>query len=252
MESPSPKNSVHFQLKWLIFPLAGILLVAWFLWTPPGFLAKVDAIAYAICHRISSHSFVVDGLQFPLCARCTGMYLGALLGFGFQLAQGRLGKMPPLKTFILMGFLVAAFGIDGINSYLGFFPNVFSLYQPQNWIRLVTGTGIGLSISAVLMPAFHQTMWKTWIERSAFSSWKQLLGILALAAFLILTVLLSNTFFFYFLAFLSVSGVLVILTMIYKHGPWPCCFEKTISLIDSTRLGFSYLPGSPWRCSRLP
>ncbi|HEC34484.1 MAG TPA: DUF2085 domain-containing protein, partial [Chloroflexi bacterium] len=48
--------------------------------TPQELLTKVDLVGYAVCHRIPSHSFFVGGRQLPLCARCTGTFLGALTG----------------------------------------------------------------------------------------------------------------------------------------------------------------------------
>ncbi len=32
------------------------------------------------CHQMSERSFFVRGYQFPVCARCTGVYLGGVLG----------------------------------------------------------------------------------------------------------------------------------------------------------------------------
>lgn len=225
MEISPPAKPANFQfLRWLIFPITGAVLVGWLLLTPPGFLAKADAIAYAICHRISSHSFQVDGTQFPLCARCTGMYLGALLGLAYQFTQpgldgrlgGRRGKMPSKVLYSIMGLLVVAFGIDGVNSYLHFFPSLPSLYQPENWLRLVTGTGMGLTIAAGLFPAFHQTMWKNWEHRSALGSGKQLLVILGLAILMIIGVLSGVAAILYPLMILSVGGVMVLLTIVYS------------------------------------
>ena len=72
--------------RWLV-PLAAVLAIAaWIYIAPPGILGKADAIGYAVCHRIDERSFHVDGRQLPLCARCSGMYLGALLGLVVLLA----------------------------------------------------------------------------------------------------------------------------------------------------------------------
>ena len=220
-----PAKPAGSQLKWFIFPVTGALLIGWLWLTPAGLLGKVDAIAYAVCHRIASHSFQVDGQQFPLCARCTGMYLGALLGLIYQAAEGKFGKWPTLKTYIPIAALVLAFGIDGVNSYLHFFPGAPSLYQPQNWLRLATGMGMGLSISAVLLPAFHQTMWKNWRNQSTFASGRQLLGILALASLLVVAVLSGQAVIVLPLALLSTAGVVVLLTMVYSMV-WVMLFKK--------------------------
>jgi len=231
----SPAKPAKFQLKWFIFPITGAILIGWLWLTPSGLLGKADAVAYAVCHRILSHSFQIDGQQFPLCARCTGMYLGALLGLAYQSAQGKLGKMPPLRTYVLLALLVAAFGIDGVNSYLHFIPGAPSLYQPQNWLRLVTGTGMGLAMASVLLPSFHQTMWKAWVPRSAVASAKQLVGLLALAVLLVISVLSGIPFIALPLALLGSAGVITLLTMVYSMV-WVMLFKK-----DNTFERFSQL-----------
>lgn len=216
MRSPFHIRPVHFQYKWLllIFPL--ILLIVWLYFTPPGLLGKLDAIAYGICHRIATHSFSLDGQQLPLCARCTGMYMGALACLIVQFFQGRQGKLPPLPVFIIMGLFTIAFGIDGANSYITFIPGLHALYQPQNWLRLVTGFGMGLSMSAILFPIFNQSIWKNWIDRSPFSSVKQCFLVLCVSILAILTVISGKPYLLYPVAILSISGVLALLTMIYS------------------------------------
>ncbi len=70
---------------WLIIVV--FLLVAWLLNTPNGLLGKADALGYAVCHRIDARSFHIHDRQTPLCSRCTGMYLGAMLGLTVQTAD---------------------------------------------------------------------------------------------------------------------------------------------------------------------
>ena len=64
--------------KILLIGVFLILLVLWLINTPPGLLGKSDAVGYAVCHRIPSHSFYFGDRPFSLCARCTGQYLGFL------------------------------------------------------------------------------------------------------------------------------------------------------------------------------
>ena len=201
--------------RWLVYSAAGLILIAWLVLTPGGLLGKADAIAYAVCHRIAARSFTIGDRQLPLCARCTGMYLGFLLGLSYQHFQGRRGSIPVLRYALMFGPLVILFGIDGLNSYLHFFPAAPSLYMPQNWLRLVTGTGMGLAISAVLAPAFRQTVWTTWEQRPAFANLRQYGILLGLAAIVDLAVLSGIPIILYPLALLSAAGVLVILGMVY-------------------------------------
>ena len=151
----------------------------------------------------------------PLCARCSGMYLGALLGILYLGRYGKQAGMPSLKILIVLGAFLAAFGLDGVNSYLHLIPNAPGLYQPENWLRLLTGTGIGVGIAAVLVPVVHQTLWQTYDSRRALNGWKQFLPLLGLAGFLDLTILSENPLLLYPLALLSSASIFLILTLVY-------------------------------------
>jgi uncharacterized membrane protein len=106
---------------------AALVFALWLLGTPHGALGKAAAIGYAICHQIAERTFPIDleaELLMPLCARCTGIYLGVLLSYSLLIARGRLRsyRFPPLPiVLILLGF-IGVLGVDGINSYLTFFP----------------------------------------------------------------------------------------------------------------------------------
>lgn len=39
------------------------------------------AIGSVICHQRADRSFVLDGHQLPVCARCAGLYLSGMMGF---------------------------------------------------------------------------------------------------------------------------------------------------------------------------
>ena len=61
-----------------------------------GLLDKANRAAYAVCHRIAERSFTFAGRPLPLCARCSGTYLGAVAGLiviaahGSAVRRGRL------------------------------------------------------------------------------------------------------------------------------------------------------------------
>ncbi len=162
---------VRFQPV-LILVLA-VLLTVWLALTPPGLLGKADAVGYAVCHRIAERSFLLGDRALPLCSRCSGMYLGALVGFIFQAFLGRRGELPARKIQWMFGLFLLAFAIDGINSYLTFFPQALGLYTPQNGLRLVTGTLVGTAMAAFLMPTFHQIVWQRWQDRPAITTFRQ-------------------------------------------------------------------------------
>jgi uncharacterized membrane protein len=192
------------------------LLLGWLLNTPGGLLGKADAVGYSVCHRIDARSFHLGDRQFPVCARCSGMFLGALLGLAYQaILAGRRTGMPPLKVAVWLGVMVLAFGIDGLNSYLHFFPGVPTLYEPQNWLRLITGTGMGIGIAAVVYPVFNGTAWFTIEPRPALGGLGALSGLVLLAAVLDALILTENPLILYPMALASAASVMVLLVMIY-------------------------------------
>jgi len=211
--------------KSLIIAAALLVFVGWFLNTPPGFFGKADAIGYAVCHRISERSFHIGSYQLPLCARCSGMYLGAVTGLAFQSIIGwkRL-KIPHWSILALLIVFVAAFGIDGSNSYLyllkqvspGILPKIPNLYVPNNTLRLLTGSGMGLGMAAMLFPAYNQTVWADGEDKPAIPGWKAfglLLGIQVLFDLLVLT---KSPIVLFPLAIISALGVWLLLTMVYS------------------------------------
>jgi uncharacterized membrane protein len=205
--------------------LALIVIMVWLALTPDGLLGKADATGYAVCHRIASHSFFLGDRQMPLCARCSGMHLGALAAMLYQLRMGKYGGMPSRKLLIVLGFFLLAFAFDGINSYLtlgqdtgnpiSLLANIQPLYAPQNWLRSLTGILLGLGIGAVLVPVFNQTLWKDWDPKAALSSWRNLLELIGLGILLEAALLSDNVFFLFPLAVLSSLNVLIVLGMIY-------------------------------------
>jgi len=211
--------------RYLVVVAAAVVLIGWWVNTPAGLLSKADAIGYAVCHQISSRSFHIGNIQLPLCARCTGMYLGAMTGLIYQMViGGRRTRIPPWRVLIPLIVFALGFGLDGANSYLylvkevnpGFLAKIPNLYTPTNTLRLLTGSGMGLGLAAVLLPAFNQTAWAQDDHRSALPTLKAF-GVLVLIQLVLdLLVLTQSPIVLYPVAVISVLGVLVLLTMVYS------------------------------------
>ena len=90
------------------------------------------------------------------------------------------------------------------------------VYSSQNWLRLLTGTGLGLGLAAVIFPIFNQTIWRDWEDDYALGDWKQFLGLIGLASLLDLAILSENPLVLYPLAILSGLAVLLVLGMCYS------------------------------------
>jgi uncharacterized membrane protein len=208
----------RFAWRQILIATAILLLVAWLLSTPGGLLGKADAIGYAVCHRIDARSFHLGDRQIPVCARCTGQYLGAVLGLTFfiRVRPRRTGR--PSWTIIgVLIALVAAYALDGLNSYIHLIPNLsrFYLYEPSNLLRLVTGTGLGIGLSVMLYPAFSEVIWKHRDARPVLEGFRDFSILLVLGAVVDLLVLSENPLILYPLALISAGGILMLLTIVY-------------------------------------
>jgi uncharacterized membrane protein len=224
MENTSTQPYLANLTRFLVPISAVIVFAVWFSFTPPGLLGKADAIGYAICHRIDERSFHIGDRQLPLCARCTGEFYSAaisLLFFGFF--SKKQSGMPGWKLGIPLLLFLAAFGIDGSNSFLyllkqtsgGVLSNIPNLYIPNNTLRLFTGSGMGVALASILYPAFNQSAWKDSSPARALD-WKKLgllIGIILIADLAILT---ESPIVLYPIAMLSVLGVLALLSMVFS------------------------------------
>ena len=209
-----PNLAASRVLPAVVVGVALVAVISWVLNTPEGILGKADAVGYAVCHRIDGRSFHLGDRQFPLCARCTGMYLGALLGVVGMvlLGRGRAGGMPSRWVMVTLFGFMALLGIDGLNSYSHFFPGLPHLYEPRNWLRLVTGMGNGLALAGLTLPVLNQTLWKSWEPRPVLGRFRELLLLVVAAAVVVALVLSDNVVVLYPLALLSAVGVLVLVS----------------------------------------
>ncbi|MFA6268860.1 MAG: DUF2085 domain-containing protein [archaeon] len=90
------------------------------------------------CHQLPERSFFIKGKQFPLCARCVGQLIGAIVGFvliGIEI----------LIPATISGILIVPLLIDG-------FSQLFGLRQSNNSLRFLTGIlfGIGFTMLSYL------------------------------------------------------------------------------------------------------
>ncbi len=205
--------------RWLSFLVAAAALIVFGVWlvkTPPGLLGKLDAIAYAICHRIAVRSFQVDGVPLPLCARCTGIYLGVMTSLFVMIVRGRtrISQLPTPKVLIALGVFVIIMGIDGMNSYIHLFPGGTGIYEPANWLRLVTGMYCGIAMFNFMYPVFNGTVWREPQVSRGLNNLRDLAALCAVAAIVILLVLVQQPALLWIAGYLSVFGVVLMLTMI--------------------------------------
>ncbi len=86
----------------------GSLIVIALLWSaaltaapriaPPELAALTYAAGSLICHQRPERSFHHEGAQYPVCARCFGLYAGALGGVLLWSAVGGVGRTARLRA----------------------------------------------------------------------------------------------------------------------------------------------------------
>jgi uncharacterized membrane protein len=206
-----PKAHALLLVGLLLIILAGLML------SPPGLLGKADAIGYAVCHRIDLRSLHLGDRQLPLCARCTGTFLGTIIGalLLIALGRGRSAVWPSRGLLIVLALTAVPWGLDGLNSYVSLFPRFPHVYEPQNWLRLTTGTFLGMAMAAVFLPAVNQSLWKSPSPEPVIRSARELVLYFLPAPLLIALALTENTIILYPLAVLSTAGILFLLTGVY-------------------------------------
>ena len=100
---------------------------------------KIGDIQLVTCHKIPSRSFFFKGRQFPLCARCTGIYLGYLSLPFFTIDIFHISLLVSL-------ILIIPTFIDGLTQ-------AYCKRESNNVLRFVTGlmSGIGqMSLCSII------------------------------------------------------------------------------------------------------
>ncbi|MEM2571437.1 MAG: DUF2085 domain-containing protein, partial [Thermoproteota archaeon] len=104
-----------------------------------------NLIGNLVCHQKPDRTLCIGGSYLPVCARCTGAYLGFLLGYVLvPFLSDKKAKGPPNLYVSLI--LTLPLWIDSIGQTLGF-------WISTNDIRLITGLLFGVSLAPLLVYA---------------------------------------------------------------------------------------------------
>jgi uncharacterized membrane protein len=238
-------------LSGILLAVIGLFVIA----TPHDLLDKFNLIGFGLCHRLLDRSFIIDGHQLPLCARCTGMYLGMLIGAAFLIKRKRLrAARLPTKPIILtlIGF-IGIMGIDGLNSTISVLPDAPQLWHTTNFLRITTGTLYGLAISMLGLPYLNLAIWDQPGGDRTLKSWRELIPMLIVAALAISIVLLQPDWLLWPIALISIGGALFLLSIVnsifllsamkmenaigrWRQLAWPLLFGLALGLIEVTLL----------------
>ena len=108
----------------------------------------VFAAGALICHQRPERSFFFDGHQFPVCARCTGLYLSGAIGlagwWGVKLARhwrpNHVDPRSAVRTLILAS----------IPTLISVGAAVIGLWDGSNVTRAVLAIPLGVSAGAIV------------------------------------------------------------------------------------------------------
>ena len=109
-----------------------------------GLAVGIYAVGHFVCHQLPARSFHLWGAQLPVCARCTGVYLGAAvtaitLGLSHDLsAEARSAKVERARLVLLVALIPTAATL------------VFEWttgVTPANWIRALAGLPLGAAVA---------------------------------------------------------------------------------------------------------
>ncbi|MGE0041576.1 MAG: DUF2085 domain-containing protein [Vicinamibacterales bacterium] len=109
----------------------------------------VYVVGAAVCHQQAARSFRTAGVAWPVCARCTGLYLGGAAGLMLGWLGGagwrrRGASLATRRALVVVGaptLVTVATGVAGV-------------WDPANLVRaglaLPLGLLVGLVVSAVV------------------------------------------------------------------------------------------------------
>ncbi len=92
------------------------------------------------CHQLPNRSFHIKNFQLPLCARCTGLFLGMFF-------------LAPIISIFTLGRFYISFSFIVIMIFDGVLQFTTS-YESNNPKRLITGLGAGYGVTSLIIQLF--------------------------------------------------------------------------------------------------
>ncbi|MDT5156313.1 MAG: hypothetical protein QOC99_2627 [Acidobacteriota bacterium] len=110
----------------------------------PGAAALIYDGFRVACHQMNARSFHVEGFQLAVCARCFGLYVGALVG----VAAYPLARPIARRDFPERAWLLAAAVPTSIDFALGF----FGVWENTHMSRFLTASLLGVVAAFYIVP----------------------------------------------------------------------------------------------------
>jgi uncharacterized membrane protein len=162
-----------------------------------------------VCHQLPERSYIFDGFQMPLCARCIGIHFGFVLSTLFFLTGSRrfASGLPGVKQMIVLGAVMSFFLVDAGLSYSG-------IGTSSNLRRTLSGLSLGVPFPFVIYPLLNTILFPARNPRVILQNpidWVWFAGLFALGAALILPAT-HIAAIFHLISIVGVIGVFVFFT----------------------------------------
>jgi uncharacterized membrane protein len=121
-----------------------------------AFDALLHWMGYGLCHQLPERSFFGGGIQAPVCARDTGIYLGVITSvilISFLHRGSRPTGLPTKVGWATIAVMIGVMALDGTSQYLG-------LRASTNELRLITGLTSGFAVGAIITPMINDGLWR--------------------------------------------------------------------------------------------
>jgi uncharacterized membrane protein len=99
---------------------------------------------HPVCHQMPERSFHFEGYPLAVCARCAGLYAGALLGLLlYTLARPLTRTDAPPRAWVIWSALPTT---------IDFLLGVTGLWENTHWSRFLTASVLGASAAFYVVP----------------------------------------------------------------------------------------------------
>lgn len=122
---------------------------------PTGSAPRLSAAVYAagslICHQRPERSFHYDGAQYPVCARCLGLYLGALTGVVLWVAVAGVRSAPnPRARWFTSARARTLLIVVGVPTLASVGLGMLGVWDANNVLRAAIAWPLGAAIMVVV------------------------------------------------------------------------------------------------------
>lgn len=113
-------------------------------------VAMVYAAGSLVCHQLPERSFFWGDHPFPVCARCTGLYLSAAVGFAIWCGGAMVRGARVRGAMVRPSLALRVVAIAAIPTAVSFATGVVGLWDGSNAIRALLAVPLGLSAGVVV------------------------------------------------------------------------------------------------------